>query len=352
MDCFLGRRCWLLPFTAVFRMVLTAEVDCVNQCTEADAQINSMLSPSRSLIQVQQLVQPPKHAPGSEHAPGSACSAGTKRYSCLEKQVQSVEDDGVAVIIPGLGSEERLPIVKKNLMWLKSQGVPFECWIYVYRSEEEFPLNVSDLEPCHVKRHIGFWMGHVLALPLNETSKPWVLHMMDGVEIQPDVKLSEISRIMQVNNLGHATPTWKFDENEPHYNDGIDLRRQVVGQFSYYTVMESVPSSKIGRFVDFVELHVDVFSRRYFACLQDNIDVDNTLGWGMDAMLPGLCGGSVQPPKAANGRVGLLDHMHMKKLFGGAYNYDQAEAGYVNYVSAHSEILIPDIKTLGELNAP
>merc|ERR1719329_1624980 len=47
----------------------------------------------------------------------------------------------------------------------------------------------------------------------------------------------------------------------------------------------------VGRKVDFIELHMDLFSRRYFACLQDAVDANNTLGWGMDFMLPGLCGG-------------------------------------------------------------
>jgi hypothetical protein len=260
---------------AIF-LVHTVEMDCVEQCTDSSPD-HSMLSSSRSLIQVQQLVQPPKHAPGS------SCSEGN-RYSCLEKQIP-VAAEGVVVIIPGLGSEERVPLVKKNLAWLQSQGVSFECWIYVYRTESEFPLNVSEFAPCKIERHTGFWMGHVLSLPLNTTTKPWVLHMMDGVEVQSNVQLNELFRVMSANNLGHAAPTWKFADNEAHYTDNIDLRREVVGQFTYYTQMESVETSKVGRIVDFIELHVDVFSRVYFACLQDNIDVDNTLGLNEDSSL-------------------------------------------------------------------
>merc|ERR1712032_1163671 len=121
------------------------------------------------------------------------------------------EKEGVAVVVPGLGSEIRALQVEKNLQWLKNQSIPFDCWIFVYRTEAEFSLDASRFEPCHVSRHLGFWMGHVLAMPLNMTNKPWIVHMMDSIEPQQDVNLKLLIRIMVANGLGFASPT--FDTN-------------------------------------------------------------------------------------------------------------------------------------------
>ena len=39
-----------------------------------------------------------------------------------------------------------------------------------------------------------------------------------------------------------------------------------------YAIMARNSSFNIGRFTDFVELHLSLFSRPYFACLQDSLD--------------------------------------------------------------------------------
>jgi hypothetical protein len=258
-----------------------------------------------------------------------------RRYAAFESQVLEVEKDGVTVIIPGLGTEARAANVEKNLQWLKKQNVPFECWIYVYSTEPKFPNNPSRFDHCKLIRHPGFWMAHVLALPLNITTKPWVLHMMDRVSPQPDVNLTTMTRTMVANNLGHAAPTFASPRHD------------------HWEIMNQQPNHTIGRSVDFIELHMDLFSRAYFACLQDAIDLDNSLGLGMDWMLPGLCGGHAwQKPEIYVGGLGLMDHMTLGKPYHGSYDHQLALELAKEFAAKHPNIFEPRYMTLGELRAP
>lgn len=266
----------------------------------------------------------------------------SRKYARLEQQVSQAGGDGVAVVIPGLGNERRALQVEKNIAWLKRQGVPFECRIFVYRSQKDFPLNASRFEPCQLIRHAGHWMGHILAFPLNMTTKPWILHMMDSIEPQADVKLKEIYRIMRANELGHAAPTFNVE--------GSDLLG-ISGKPSVYSLMGRNKFFDIGRFTDFIELHFDVFSRRYFACLQDNVDLDNTLGWGVDRLLPSLCGGAAFGSALNAGSLGLLDNMTMVKKFNGSYNYDIANQQMLAYQLKHADAKQPFYTVLGALEA-
>lgn len=265
---------------------------------------------------------------------------GTTRYATLEREVQDVEKQGVAVVIPGLGDDARAIQVEKNLQWLKNQQVPFECWIFVYRTEQEFPLEGSRFRPCHLIRHPGYWMSHLLEMPLNLTKKPWIIHMMDGIEPQDDVNLDAVIKIMKANGLGRASPTF---DTKTHPNTYID---------SVYPIMARHEEIKTGRFVDFIEMHMDVFSREYFACLQDHIDTTNALGWGMDRLLPAFCGGAIGDSDVHAGRMGILDQMTMVKKFFGSYDYGEAYKGFVAFVSKHPGTPGPQFQTLGELRAP
>jgi len=267
--------------------------------------------------------------------------SGGKRFAAAAQEVAAqVEKEGVAVVIPGLGSEARAVMVERNLAWLKRQGIPFDCWIFVYRDSEDFPLTASRFEPCRVVRHPGFWMSHLLAMPLDMTNKPFVLHLMDGIEPQLDVNLTTMISTMVANGLGHASPT--FDnryKSEPYIEP-------------HYQLMARQDNNNVGRFVDFVELHMDMFTREYFACLQDNIDNENLLGWGMDRLLPALCGGSVDKSEVDAGRLGLMDQMTMVKRLEGSYDRDAAFSGFVRYVSKHPSTPGPTFSTLGVLEAP
>lgn len=202
-------------------------------------------------------------------------------------------EDGIAVIVPGLGDDTRAKLVKKNIAWLKSQDVPFECTIYVYRTEKEFPLKEKEFEPCQLTRHAGYWMEHLKAFPLNKTRRRWVLHLMDSIEPEKNVKLARMVEIMNANQLSHSSPTFH--------------------EWKQYPIMASQEITP-GRVVGFIELHLNLFSRQYFACLQDLATDENGYGWGMDRIMPSFCEGS----------LGLIDEMTMEKRFRGSYEYGEA----------------------------
>eukprot|EP00928_Gymnodinium_smaydae_P096864 TRINITY_DN863_c1_g1_i1.p1 TRINITY_DN863_c1_g1~~TRINITY_DN863_c1_g1_i1.p1 ORF type:complete len:332 (-),score=37.47 TRINITY_DN863_c1_g1_i1:28-960(-) len=260
-----------------------------------------------------------------------------RQYAQAEQRLLDIEKEGFAVVIPGVANQERADLVARNIKWLRGQSLPFECWMYVYLSVEELPLNASDYEPCNIVRHEGFWMGHILALPLNTTRKPWVLHLMDSIEPQDSVNLKELTQIMLSNDLGMSSPT--FD----HSLGGV--------LHDYFPIMFRQTNKSIGRFVDYIELHFNVFSRNYFSCLQDNIAMDNLMGWGMAKLLASLCGGA-QDPIVNAGRMGLIDKMTMKKWWGGSYDYADARKQMESYFHKHSEAQRTTYSTLGDLRPP
>eukprot|EP00928_Gymnodinium_smaydae_P096862 TRINITY_DN863_c0_g1_i4.p1 TRINITY_DN863_c0_g1~~TRINITY_DN863_c0_g1_i4.p1 ORF type:complete len:301 (+),score=34.22 TRINITY_DN863_c0_g1_i4:71-973(+) len=267
------------------------------------------------------------------------------RYSQAEEEIRDVEKEGFAVVIPGVANQERAELVAKNVQWLKGQGLPFECWMFVYLSSEELPLDESDYEPCQIIRHEGFWLGHILALPLNMTSKPWVLHLMDSIEPQANVNLREWSNIMLANGLGFSSVT--FDTSP-------DLPEATKNKTRLYPIMARQPDKEIGRFVDFIELHFNLFSRKYFACLQDLIDLDNTMGWGVDHLLASLCGGSAETPVVMAGRMGVIDKMTMVKFWAGSYysHLDEVVKGLHKFKRKHREAHKTNFSSFGDLLAP
>merc|ERR1719491_1218084 len=113
---------------------------------------------------------------------------------------------GFAVIVPGLGDFKRAETVRRNIEWLKEQNVSYDCTIYVYRPEREFPLESSDYAPCKLVRHRGLWMDHIKEYPLKTTNKKWVVLMLDGVQPE-NVSLAKIGDIMNVNRLGRLAPS-------------------------------------------------------------------------------------------------------------------------------------------------
>eukprot|EP00928_Gymnodinium_smaydae_P096863 TRINITY_DN863_c0_g2_i1.p1 TRINITY_DN863_c0_g2~~TRINITY_DN863_c0_g2_i1.p1 ORF type:complete len:324 (+),score=12.79 TRINITY_DN863_c0_g2_i1:53-1024(+) len=268
-----------------------------------------------------------------------------KRYARAEQQVHDLEEEGFAVVIPGVADKSRAELVAKNIKWLKGQGLPFDCWIFVYHSKKDLPLDESDFKPCRIVRHEGFWMGHILALPLNMTRKPWVLHFMDSIEPQANVNLREMSNIMLANGLGLSSLT--FDPSP-------ELPWPTKHHAKQYPIMRRQRKRKVGRFVDFIELHFNLFSRKYFSCLQDNIDLDNSLGWGMDRLLASLCGGSAQDPVVNAGRMGVIDKMTMVKLWGKSYasNGDRATKEASMYRKRHPEARKTTDSSFGDLVAP
>lgn len=208
-----------------------------------------------------------------------------------KKGAKSGSEDGIAVVVPGLGNYDRAELTKRNIAWLKKQDIPFECTIFVYKNESVFPLQAHEFAPCKLVRHRGYWMKHVKAFPVNQTKKKWVLHMLDGIEPDQNVNLNAMIEIMKANGLSVASPTM------PGYH-----------VFPIMAPHEEAPPP--GRLVKYIELQMDLFSREYFQCMQDLASDLNPMGWGMSEALPILCKGS----------LGLIDTMHMKKLYWGSYD--------------------------------
>lgn len=291
--------------------------------------------PRDSAPSASQLQQGTSARDDDQHEKSYRNLAKTGRFTRAAEQVPPAQilQDGVALIVPGLGERSRAHRVLRNLAWLKRQGIPFDCWIYAYKSEEEFPLWKKGFEPCKIIRHKGYWMEHVLQMPLNETKMPYVLHLLDGIEPQADVDVKSMYQIMRANELGHAAPTF--------------ARR---GRYkSIYPIMAQDESYKVGRRVDFIEFHCDLFTRRYFACIQDNIDALNPMGWGMDRLLPHLCGGSSVGGIALAGKLGLLDHMTIEKYVAKSYSWDEAKAEMEYYEAKRPNIVRPKFQVLGSL---
>jgi hypothetical protein len=296
------------------------------------------------------------HTPGAIWREDSQAVAQQRRYAALEKRVQQVAKEGLAVIVPGLGSLERSLTVERNLLWLKRQGVPFDCWIFVYRSEEELPLDESRFRPCSIVRHRGFWLSHVLAMPLHATNKPWVLHMEESSEPQLDVNLTVMFETMITNGLGHAAPTFDTEKTPDPY--GCAPPCGCCG--SLYPILARQKAYPVGRFVDFIEMHFDVFTREYFACLQDSIafstssnqDESIFIGWGMDKLLPGLCGGAAGGSLVHAGRMGLMDQMTIEKRHHSSYDLDIAGEGQKLLLRQHPQVALPTYRTLGALVPP
>mmetsp|Transcript_3490 Transcript_3490/g.5650 ORF Transcript_3490/g.5650 Transcript_3490/m.5650 type:complete len:341 (+) Transcript_3490:34-1056(+) len=251
-------------------------------------------------------------------------------FRMLEQNgVSQGAEDGIAVIVPGLGDYERAQLVLQNIAWLKAQNVPFECTIYVYLSADDFPLVEKTYAPCRLIRHPGYWMEHIKAFPLKQTRRRWVLHMMDSIKPDKNVHLRRMIDIMKANDLGHAAPTFH--------------------KHPWHPVMVSQNKTRPGRDVSFIELQMDVFSRDYFACMQDAASDENGMGWGIDMVLPALC--------QNYGKMGLFDGMTVRKKFWGSYNKGDARKSMTAFLERfrknYPDLWLADDKTThGVLKAP
>lgn len=205
-------------------------------------------------------------------------------------------EEGISVIVPGLGEYQRADLVQRNIAWIKAQNIPFDCTIFVYRADEEkFPLKKERFAPCKLVRHWGFWADHLRAFPLNQTRYKYVLHLLDSIQPADTLRLQRMIDIMKVNNLSHAAPT--------------------IPGYGRFTIMAKHQGVSPGRLVNYIELQMDMFTREYFACLQDVADDKNNMGWGLSEALPKLCPGA----------LGLIDDMTMAKRYMFSYNYGEAK---------------------------
>jgi len=214
-------------------------------------------------------------------------------------------EDGVLVFIPGLKAD-RTHLVLSNIAWLKNQNISFECYIYKYESNA---LSDEAFAPCQVISHRGRWMDHFMMVPLNRTKQKYILHLMDGVQ-PTKVNLSRMISTMKENDLVHLAPA-------------------VYGKHGYWK--QVYPHLGFGRFVNFIEFHMDLFTRENFACLQDIADTKggkyfrNSAGWGVDRAMPLLC----------SGPMGVIDVMKVEKLHGGSYDKEVAKWEQDQFARSH-----------------
>lgn len=216
-------------------------------------------------------------------------------FRLAERQREDLEE-GVLVFVPG-ASDSRISNVRKTIAWLQTQQIPTECIVYKYQN-----LSIPDdeLSPCTViDNHGHFWMDHILQVPLNRTKKKYVLHVMDGIEVR-SVDLARMTKAMADNDLVHTSPA-------------------LYGKIWYPQLK---PHLGFGRKVNYIEYHMDLFTRDNFACLQDlaSQGTVNHWGWYVAEMMLFACPGN----------MGVIDAMKMFKFASGKYDHTEA---YDNGVS-------------------
>lgn len=219
-------------------------------------------------------------------------------------------DDGVSVIVPGHGDYKRAPVLQNNIQWLQKQGVDFDCRIFVYLSEQDFPLEASDYSPCQLIRHAGFWMDHMLAFSLAETRKKYVMHMPDGIRIGPEFQLQRMIDVMSANDLAEVAPSCSRGDS------GGCVRH-----------MYHMDGFGIGRRVDWIEPQINIYTREYFSCWQRVSDPVNKFGWAIDWIAPRICGG----------KFGIVDDMTVHKEFQGSYDHAEALVYATKYIISKPE---------------
>merc|ERR1719330_2076775 len=106
-------------------------------------------------------------------------------------------------------------------------------------------------------------------------------------------------------------------------NNLVHVAPALYGHIHYSTL---IPHLGFGRKVNFIEYHIDLFTRENFACLQDLVDstdsnstegdrmTNNHMGWGVDFVMPQAC----------PGKMGVIDAMKMRKFVAGSYDYEKA----------------------------
>lgn len=302
-----------------------------------------------------------------------------------ENKSKGESAEGVSVLFPGWGDPDRVDLMKKHVQWLRSQDVPFDCTILVYKSEESFPVDPLEFEPCSIIRHVGLYGEHVKAFQPN-IERPWVLTWIDSVDIAPEASLARMIRIAEVNQLDHLgvgegsfsgedTPTSNqaigtyIFEPELHefgidYDDdgkamkvygqaqekGIPVGSRILrvngtkwnksrevldiaGTSNYnYSVTFQVGNLSdvgVGREYHGLDFQFDLFRKNAFKCLQSVHDVDiNPSGWGADLVFQWAC----------NVRQGIWDEVPWSHASRASYSYKSATSEMFNFFAKYNEL--------------
>jgi len=220
-------------------------------------------------------------------------------FRAAEQEPDGLEE-GVLALMPA-PPNGRIDNLKKTIRWLNRQDVPIDCIVYETKDNKLGAYQPSFLKACKVIKATGQrWMDHILEMPLSLTKRPYVLHIMDNIEVQ-EVDLRRMITAMIENDLVRASPA-------------------LYGKFVFPQVM---PHLGFGRKVVAAEFQFDLFTRENFACLQDLVNSKGTRKrkvranrfgwWAMEAMTV-----------ACPGDVGVIDAMRQFKFAPAAI--DSAEA--------------------------
>lgn len=163
-------------------------------------------------------------------------------------------EDGVLIIIPGLGQRERAALVLGNLAWVRAQGIPFRCVIYVYVSEIELPMPPQVYAPCLIIRNKGYWMNHLKAVPLPSIfTLERVVVWLDAVVIDKTGSLRSILSTMSANCLHSMALT--DAPASPHHASGNLMQHPGIGRVS-----------------DYAETLLQFYTKSAFICYQGLLD--------------------------------------------------------------------------------
>ena len=113
----------------------------------------------------------------------------------------------ILVVVPGHGEPHRSWVTMGNLARLATMRIVTTCWMFVYGIKMSDELLTARFPQCTFTRQSGLWMHHLRALPLPVVHRhEYVFVMIDGVELNSDVDLFVLTRVMRANHLSLAGP--------------------------------------------------------------------------------------------------------------------------------------------------
>jgi hypothetical protein len=242
----------------------------------------------------------------------------------------------VLVVVPGLGEAKRVNLTLNSLESLRRSVLDessFACLVYVYKPEifEEVKGRMQHL--CEVVFNRGMWTSHMKSVPPLTDLTPTetaaaaspstvspalrqlargVTHvavMMDDVDVA-DLDLLRFVALMDFTGFGVASPCF------PNEHYGVMRKR----------------CDCVYHRTDFINVLFTVFTRRVWQCWQDHIDpVENSLGWGMDAAVAGLC-------NTTSGILDVFESHHRGSTKSRLYNGGEANRQMAFWVANHTKV--------------
>ena len=158
----------------------------------------------------------------------------------------------ILVVVPGHGEPARSHVVEGNLHRIALMRVVTTCLMFTYGTKISDETLALRFPSCRVLRQDGYWMHHLRGVPIAEVQRvDYVLLMIDGVEMNPDVDLRMLAHVMETNCLRLAGPSC-----------GSCKSKQLIRP------MRDDPQYTVGRRVDYLDPQIQMYTRDAFLCLQ------------------------------------------------------------------------------------